>query len=319
MRVASLLPSATETVCALGARADLVGISHECDWPPGLDGIPVVTRTRVPHLDKSGDIDAAVRDARLSALSLYEVDVAALRRADPDVIVTQDLCEVCAVSLDDVCTAVSELARRDVDVVSLRATTLDGIFADVARVAKALDRAELGEALVASLRERVDSIVRRAAALCARPSVLTIEWIDPVMIGGLWMPELVTLAGGQPLVTRPGEPAPTLDLRALTELDPDVLVVKPCGFPVARTLVELPRLEQVLPWGRWRAVRDGRVFVADGSAFFNRPGPRIVDSLEILATVLHASQFADFAAVYHSAFVRIGADLRIQSATELRS
>ena len=299
MRIASLLPSATEIVCTLGGRSELVGRSHECDFPPDVGQVPVLTSARVGPLPSSRAIDRAVRQVLRDALSIYEIDLERLQKAQPEVIVTQDLCEVCAVSLDDVRSAVARLARQDVTIVNLHPTRLDDIWSDILRVAEAIGRARLAGQVVADLRARVGDIGRRAAGLRDRPPrVLTIEWIDPVMIGGMWMPELVTIAGGEPLVTGPGDHAPTLSREQLASLDPDVLLVKPCGFSLDRTLAELDALREALPRG-WRA----RVYVADGNAYFNRPGPRIVESLEILAACLHPDAFQDLAGK-HAASVR---------------
>lgn len=290
MRIVSLLPSATEIVCALGAGAQLVGRSHECDFPAGVEEVPVLTSARVGSLPPSKGIDRAVRDALKDALAIYQIDAERLRQARPDVIVTQDLCEVCAVSLDDVRAAVARLAQQDVAIVNLHPTRLDDIWDDIARVAQAIGRAMTSSQIVLDLRARVADIARRAGMLSERPRVVTIEWIEPVMIGGMWMPELVMLAGGEPLVTRPGEHAPTLQGDRLAELDPDVVLVKPCGFSLGRTLDELDVLRQALPQS-WQA----RVYVADGNAYFNRPGPRIVESLEIMAACVHPAAFPDFA------------------------
>jgi iron complex transport system substrate-binding protein len=309
VRIASLLPSATEIVCALGAREALVGRSHECDHPAGVDSLPVLTRARIGPLPSSRAIDQAVRDVVADALAIYEIELDALRVARPDVIVTQDLCDVCAVSLDDVRAAVARLARQDVAIVNLHPTRLEGVWEDVTRVADAIGRREAGVALVADLEARVSQISRRADGVGRRPSVLSIEWIDPVMIGGMWMPELIALAGGRPLVTAPGEHAPTLSLDELAKLDPDVVLIKPCGFSLARTLSELQIFRCVLPWDRWRAASEGRVYVADGNAFFNRPGPRIVESLEILAACVHPEAFADLAEAHRASFVRLDRDL----------
>lgn len=301
MRIASLLPSATEILCALGARAELVGRSHECDFPAGLAEVPVLTSARIGPLPSSKAIDRAVRDLLADALAIYQIDVERLREARPDVIVTQDLCEVCAVSLDDVRSAVARLARNDTQIVSLHPMRLEEVWGDVARVAEAIGRADRGRQVVAGLRARVDEIARRAAELPDKPRVLTIEWIDPVMIGGMWMPELIALAGGEPLVTRPGEYAPTLGADALAALEPEVVLVKPCGFPLRRTLEELPALREMLPRG-WRA----RTVLADGNAFFNRSGPRLVESLEILAACLHPAAFADFAGKHAAEMTTLG-------------
>ncbi|WP_437657896.1 ABC transporter substrate-binding protein [Sorangium sp. So ce1182] len=310
MRIASLLPSATEIVCALGAQGELVGISHECDFPEGLGGLPVLTRPRLRPARSSREIDAAVRDVLRDALAVYDIDVDALREARPDVIVTQDLCDVCAVSLDDVRAAVARLARSDVRIVNLHPTRLEDIWADIGRVAEAIARAADGEALIDQLQARVAAVNARAAAAPDRPRVLAVEWIEPVMIGGVWMPELIALAGGEPLVTRPGDHAPTLSPADLAALDPDVVLIKPCGFTLERTLEELDLLPRALPWASYRAVAQGRVYVADGNAFFNRPRPRIVESLEILAACVHPGLFAPTRRAHARSVVRLDAALR---------
>lgn len=293
MRIASLLPSATEIVALVTDAADLVGISHECDFPAAVEGLPVLTRTRMALPDSSAGIDRVVRRILEDALTVYEVRIDELRAARPDVVVTQDLCDVCAVSIDDVRAALRELAADDVELVSLSPTRLGEVWDDVRRVGSAIGRAAEGEARAAELERRVDALEARTAALGTRPSVLTVEWIDPVMIGGTWMPELVRIAGGEALVTQPGEHAPTLDLDALRALDPDVVLVKPCGFELERSEREAEVLLRTLPWDTWRAVREGRVFVADGNAYFNRPGPRLVESAEILAACLHPGALPD--------------------------
>lgn len=304
-RVASLLPAATEIICALDARAQLVGVSHECDWPSEVIGLPVLTRSKVPTWGSSADIDRAVRAVLTDALSVYEVDEAALAALRPDVVVTQDLCDVCAVSLDDVRDALRRIASEKVELVSLSPTRLDDLFADVRSVARALGVVPRGEALVTDLGRRMQAVRARSAALGARPRVLTIEWIDPVMVGGTWMPELVELAGGEPLVTAPGDHAPTLDRAALAALAPDVVLVKPCGFDLARSKRELDTLAAQLAGLSWPALERNAVWLADGNAFFNRPGPRLVESLEILAACVHPAAFADLAAHHATHFERV--------------
>lgn len=297
-RVVSLLPSATEIVALTAGTDCLVGVSHECDFPADVVGKPVLTRTRRELPRRSGEIDRAVRDILKDALTVYEVEVERLREVRPDVIVTQDLCDVCAVSLDDVRAALRDLAREDVEVVSLSPTRLGDVWEDVRRVARALGRPERGDEAVAELEARCAAIAERARAAATRPAVLTIEWLDPVMVGGTWMPELVDLAGGTPLVTEPGQHAPTLTRDELAALDPDVVLIKPCGFDLARTEEELDLLSSVLPLEAWSGGEGpgARIFVADGNAFFNRPGPRLVESLEILASCVHPDAFGDLAA-----------------------
>jgi iron complex transport system substrate-binding protein len=274
--------------------------------------LPILTRTRTAMPRKSGAIDRAVRAILQDAIAVYEIEVERMRAARPDVIVTQDLCDVCAVSIDDVRKVISELARQDVQIVSLRPEKLGDVWEDVRRVGRALGRAAEAEAAAAALEGRVAALAERSAALPGpRPRVLTIEWLDPVMIGGLWMPELVAAAGGQALVTSTGEHAPTLDLEALRALDPDVVLIKPCGFGIERTREELPLLQEMLPWDAWRAVREGRVFLTDGNAYFNRPGPRLVESAEILAAVTHPAAYGDLADRHRESVFRIDADLAL--------
>ncbi len=313
MRIASLLPSATEIVCALGARAELVGISHECDFPESVSGLPALTRARLRAVSGSGAIDREVRAVLQQALAVYEIELARLEAAQPDVIVTQDLCDVCAVSFADVCAAAAKLIHRPAEIVTLHPTRLDDIWGDVARVADALDRSATGAEVVSGLRQRVADIERRSASAPSRPRVVFIEWLDPVMIGGMWMPELIARAGGVPLATAAGDHAPTLTLEALRALSPDVVLVSPCGFPLERTLAEISLLGTALPWDAWPAARGGRVYAVDGNAYFNRPGPRIVESLEILAACLHPAAFGDFRRKHAGAVRRVDPDLSLRA------
>jgi iron complex transport system substrate-binding protein len=302
-RIVSLLPSATEIVCALGAEDQLVGISHECDFPPSVRGLPAVTAARIDSTASSRDIDAAVRAVIRDALSIYSVDHARLAELAPDVIVTQDLCEVCAVSLDDVRAAVARLAHRDeVEIVSLSPTRLGDVLADIERVAVGLGVRERGVEVRRSLELRIREIARRAETTAPRPRVATLEWIDPVMIGGTWMPELVELAGGLAVGATAGAAAPTVSTAALAALAPEVVVVKPCGFSLERALAERDAIERnVLAPLAGRA----RVYVTDGNAYFNRPGPHLVESLEIMAACVHPEAFEDFARAHAPVIVRI--------------
>jgi len=314
LRIVSLLPAATEIVCALGAQAELVGVSHECDYPPAVAGRPVLTASRVGHpADSGGQIDYDVRDVLKRALTIYTIDEPALAAARPDVIITQDLCAVCAVSLDDVIDVTRQLTNPEVRIVSLQPTTLSDVWGDIRTVAAAIGRERESVALLAHLDERVEEVRRRCKRWLSRsaspaPRVLTLEWIDPAMVGGTWMPELVTIAGGQPLVTRPGEKSPTMTSDQLARLDPapEIVLVKPCGFTIPRIVKDADWLSGLLAGMPWSAVRERRVFIADGNAYFNRPGPRLVDSLEILAACIHPNAFADFAQKHAAAFRRFG-------------
>jgi iron complex transport system substrate-binding protein len=295
-RIASLLPATTEIVCALGMRDALVARSHECDFPAGVRSLPVITSARLDSAKPSGAIDADVRALIGQALSIYEVDAEALKRLRPDVLLTQSRCEVCAVTVADVERALAAWQGEDMRprVISLAPGALESVFRDVLRVAEALGVPERGKTVVQGLRRRTEAIASRAEA--PRPSVLCMEWIEPPMGAGYWVPELVRMAGGRIVVGEPGGTSPWLTWARMHALDPDVLVVMPCGFDFPRTRDELSAQRKSgnwdVTWGRLRAVREGRVFVADGNQYFNRPGPRLVESLEILAEVLHPERFA---------------------------
>jgi iron complex transport system substrate-binding protein len=302
-RIVSLLPSATEIVCALGAADQLVGISHECDFPEAIRGRPVLTRSKIDASGTSRAIDTAVRAVIADALSIYSVDSERLAELAPEVIVTQDLCEVCAVSLDDVRAAVARLAHREsIEIVTLRPTRLADVLGDIERVATAIGRTERGTAVRQGLEQRVAAIAARAAQVAARPRVVSLEWIDPLMIGGTWMPELVELAGGEAVGATAGAPAPTITPAQLAALAPDVVLVKPCGFSLSRALEERELIERSVI-----AACAGRpaVYVTDGNAYFNRSGPRLVESLEIMAACVHPERFADFARAHAGAIVRL--------------
>ncbi|MEY4579383.1 MAG: hypothetical protein RL701_4086 [Pseudomonadota bacterium] len=315
--VVSLLPSATEIICLLGARDQLLGVSHECDFPAAAcsAGLPQLTAARTTLTSSHGAapssalIDQTVRDLVSNALAIYDLDASALAALQPDVIITQDLCHVCAVSFAAVCSAVDQLTHKHVNIVSLQPMLLEHVWSDVMRIGAALGRHAEAALAVADLRARVDELAKRAALQPRAPSVLTIEWLSPVMISGLWLPELITLAHATPLVTQPGEHAPTLTRAQLATLDPDVVVIKPCGFKLERTLEELPVLRDALPWQQYSAVRAGHVYVADGNAYFNRPGPRLVESLEILAACAHPGAFSDLRHKHRDSVVRVDSGL----------
>ncbi len=304
MRIVSLLPSATEIVCALGAQGQLVGISHECDYPDVIRHRPVLTRSRIDAHGTSKAIDEAVRVVIRDALSIYAVDDAKLRELAPDVIVTQDLCEVCAVSLDDVRAAVARVAnKRDIRIVSLSPTRLDDVLDDVLRVGEALGRASVARDVRASLASRLAAIRTRADACIVQPRVASVEWLEPIMLGGTWMPELIATAGGIAAGAHAGAPAPTVTAEQLVALEPDVVLVKPCGFSLDRALQERDVIDRNIVLPLRAAGSRARIYVTDGNAFFNRPGPRLVESAEILAAVTHPAAFADFVEK-HACYIR---------------
>lgn len=285
-RVVSLLPSTTEIVAALGYADCLVGRSHECDHPPAVVDLPVVSRPRREPIGTSAEIDRGVRELLRDVLSIYEVDPVALRAAGPDLVITQDLCRVCAVDRSAVDAAVREHLGTDVEVLTSSPVTLDDVLHDVRRVATALGDAAAGERVVDRLRVGFADL-RALVPGRPRPRVLLVEWVDPLLAGGHWSPELVDIAGGEPVQVEAGAGAPVLTPEALQAADPDVIVVAPCGFDLLRAEQEAEVLAAVPGWEGLRAVRKDRVYYADGSAYFNRPGPRLVESAAIIAAAAH--------------------------------
>ena len=290
-RIVSLIASATEIVAALGFEDRLVGRSHECDFPASVGRVPVCSSSKVNVDASSRAIDTQVRSIVAEALSVYSVDAQLLDRLAPTVIVTQTQCEVCAVSLADVERAVCELVRSEPEIVSLEPMGLGDIWRDIAAVATALDAPDRGACLVDQLKGRLDKIRAKSAQLSARPAIACIEWIDPLMYAGNWLPELVDIAGGAIMMGEAGRHSGYFEIEELAERDPDVVAIMPCGFDIARSVDEMSTLALRPEWGRLFAVRDGRVFVTDGNQYFNRPGPRVVESAEILAELLHPDAF----------------------------
>lgn len=284
-RVVSLLPSSTEIVCALGHEAGLVGRSHECDYPAAVTRLPVCTAAKFDPQASSLEIDRRVKAVLREAVSVYRVDAELLDRLQPDLLVTQSQCEVCAVSLADVEAAVCQLVRSQPAVVSLEPNALADVWADIGRVAAALEVPEQGQRLVASLQERLATVADGVPRDRGRPRVACIEWFEPLMAAGNWIPELVQMAGGDNLFGRAGEHSPWMEWEDLAAADPDCIVLMPCGFDIERSRRELPALTRQPLWNRLRAVQQGRVYVTDGNQYFNRPGPRLVESAEILAEI----------------------------------
>ena len=291
-RVVSLLASATEIVAALGARGLLVARSHECDFPADVAALPMVTGPKLDTSRPSGAIDRDVKALLERALAIYRVDGERLREVKPDLILTQTQCEVCAVTPADVEAALAAWTGKRPRIVALSPNALADVFTDIMRVAAAIGRPERGAVVIDRMRARMDDIAGRAEALASRPRVAAIEWIDPLMAGGNWMPELIAMAGGLSLFGIAGAHSPWMTLDSLADADPDIVLVLPCGFDIARTRAELPPLAAQPRWRSLRAVRDGRIFLCDGNQYFNRPGPRLADSLEILAEIFHPSVFA---------------------------
>ncbi len=290
-RVVSLLPSSTEIIHALGCGEHLVGRSHECDYPDDITALPACTAPKFDPNGTSREIDERVKAVLQEAVSVYSVDTALLDELAPDLVVTQSQCELCAVSLADVQAAVRKLVRSRPEVLSLEPNALGDVWHDIASVAAALGVRESGDALLADLHERLGAISRCAQETDRRPRVACIEWYDPLMAAGNWVPELVETAGGVDVLGTQGEHSAWLEWTAFEEARPEVIVLMPCGFDIARSRSELVALIGRAEWTCLEAVRNGQVFVTDGNQFFNRPGPRLVESAEILAEILHPEVF----------------------------
>lgn len=292
LRIVTLIPSATEIVAALGFRDRIVGRSHECDFPARIDVLPALTAPKLKTEGNSAELDERVRRLIEQGLAVYKVDAPLLKKLAPDVIVTQDQCQVCAASLADVEAATRDWTDRPVAIVSLNPMSLADVWRDIAKVAAALGAPDRGRALVHSLTQRMRMTSERAATVKQRPRVALIEWIEPLMAGGNWMPTLVEMAGGENLFGTAGRHSPWLEWGALRAADPDVIVVAPCGLDLARIRADHPALVKLPGWDALRAVKTKRVYFADGNQYFNRPGPRLVETLEILAEILHPDRFS---------------------------
>lgn len=284
MRIVSLLPSATEIVCALGLGDQLVGVTHECDYPQSVQSLPRVTRTLIPADAASCEIDRLVSEQLKTTKALYQLDLPLLKELRPDVIVTQSLCDVCAVSPNEVQTALAQLPGTP-RVVNLEPQSLDGLFEAIRQVASAVGVS--AENTIRHLQGRVEAVAMRSAGVSQRPRVTFLEWLDPPFSSGHWNPELVRIAGGIEGLGKEGQPSRRLRWDEVFVWQPDVIVIACCGFTVERTQQDLAGLQSVAGWDTLPAVRANRVYVADGSQYFNRPGPRLIESLELLAHAIH--------------------------------
>jgi iron complex transport system substrate-binding protein len=290
-RIVSLIASATEIVCALGFEAQLVGRSHECDFPLSVKRLPVCTSPKFEVEGLSYEIDQRVKAILQESLSVYRVDAGILEQLQPTHIITQSQCEVCAVSFKDVEQAVCQFTGSRPVIVSLEPNSLADVWTDIRRVGEALGIAESAERVIGDLQQRMRDIAARALTAKPRPTVAYIEWIEPLMAGGNWMPELVEMAGGVNLFGEAGKHSPWMTWEELVAADPDVIFISPCGFDIRRTIEETHLLTGKPEWQDLNAVRANRVVVADGNQYFNRPGPRLAESLEILAEIIHPRIF----------------------------
>jgi iron complex transport system substrate-binding protein len=280
-------------VCALGCQEQLKGRSHECDFPPGISDLPICTAPNISVEGTSQEIHERVSGILQNALSVYRMDMDTLRALKPDIIVTQTQCDVCAVSFTEVEKALKESLDIQPTVISLHATNIQGVWDDLLRVAKGVGQEQAAQQLLASFQTRIAAIADRCGNESVHPSVACIEWMEPLMAAGNWVPELVQLAGGHSVFGEPGAHAPWITWQALAEANPDILVLMPCGFSMPRIEEEMDTLTKNPIWPNLKAVQNGHVYLTDGNQFFNRPGPRLVESLEIFAEILHptCSQF----------------------------
>jgi iron complex transport system substrate-binding protein len=291
MRICSLLPGATEIAFALGLGDEVVGVTHECDYPAEARQKPVVVHSLIDsNRMTSLEIDHWVSERLKSNQGLYMIDEERLREAAPDVILTQGLCDVCAIDYNEVVTASETLAHKP-KIVSLTPNCLTDVLDDVTRVGEATGQHHKAERLVRELKERISVVRERAAQLSTRPRIACLEWFDPIYAAGHWVPEMVDLAGGDDVLGQKGKPSEKIEWKQVVELAPDVIVLMPCGFDIQRTANEAATLVHLDGWHDLPAVKAGRVFAVNGHAFFSRPGPRLVDGLELLARIIHPEIF----------------------------
>ena len=293
MRICSFLPSATEMVYALGLGDSLYGVSHECDYPAEASIKPRVVKSKFDPADyTSHEIDRLVSDMNSRGERIYEVDVETLAQARPDLVITQELCEVCAISSEDVQRAIHELDTPP-QMISLDPVSLEGVMGDIERLGEVTGTTERARELAVELRLRSETVRVKAAETAARPRVACIEWLDPVIVAGHWIPEMVQLAGGVDVLGRSGAPSRRIGMDELAGHNPEVLILMPCGMDVGRTVQEYSCLGNLEEWNALTAIQDGRAYASDAGALFSRSGPRLVDGLEIMAQMVHPEVFAD--------------------------
>jgi iron complex transport system substrate-binding protein len=301
-RIISLLASSTEIVCELGFTENLVGISHECDFPESIRHLPVCTAPKFNHHVSSIEIDRQVSKLVKEGLSVYKVDTELLEQLQPDFIVTQSQCEVCAVSFNDVQEAVCQLVSSQPLIINLEPNNFSDIFLDIQKVADSLGVTERGKLLLNSYYERIEtvkSVLDRNKNSLSKPTVATIEWIEPLMFAGNWIPEMIEIAGGINLLGNAGEHSHYFKWEEITKADPDIILVMCCGFDITRTLEEMHIIANLPGFSELKAVKNQQFYVTDGNSYFNRPGPRITDSVEMLAEIFYPQLFpAKFSHAY---------------------
>ncbi|HEX2226516.1 MAG TPA: cobalamin-binding protein [Candidatus Binatia bacterium] len=291
MRICSLLPGATEILFALGLGESIVGVTHECDYPPEAKNKPIVVRAKIdPNRLTSNEIDHEVSAALAGGNTLYTLDQQALRNSAPDLIVTQSLCQVCALDYNQVAEAARSLAHPP-RILSLNPHSLSELLDDVLRIGAATGENDAAANLVRTFKERIQTIAEREPA--RRPRVVCLEWLEPLYIAGHWVPEIIGLAGAEDVLGRAGESSARIEWRNVVDAKPDVLLLMPCGFDLRRTVREATPLRRLEGWSDLPAVRSANVFALNGNAYFSRPGPRLIDGLEMLARILHPNDFSE--------------------------
>ena len=291
IRIVSLIPSGTEILAALGLTDAIVGRSHECDFPSEIKNLPACTQARLNSNAASGEIHDKVNELLQSALSIYQIKTDILQQLQPTHIITQDQCDVCAVSFGEVENALKSLTLTSPQVISLQPDILKDVWNDIARVAEVFDVDS--KRVLESLHNRVKTIEDKIQALTPTkiPSIACIEWTEPLMSASNWIPELITYAGGKPLFSSTGKPSEILKWQDFVNSNPDIIIFMPCGFDLNRTRTEANSLTQKPEWEKLQAVQNGQVYITDGNSYFNRPGPRLADSLEIVAEIIHPEIF----------------------------
>lgn len=285
------MPAATEIVALLNAEDLLVGRSHECDYPASVKSLPACTTTQINSNASSAEIDTMVKEHHKNALSLYQVNWESLRLLQPDLIITQEQCDVCAIKYDDLMEGIRAELGYTPTVLSLKPSVLADVMDDIKRIGEHINRKAEALTLLEDMQSRLDIIEHKLRFAKYRPSIVMIEWIEPLMVAGHWSPELLTIAGGIPALSKIGARSFYINMDDLEAADPDGIVIAACGFDLAKSEEEYKQLEQDARWQNLKAVQKGHVFICDGNQFFNRPGPRLVDSAEILAEILQLNQF----------------------------
>ncbi|OUV02149.1 MAG: cobalamin-binding protein [bacterium TMED80] len=286
-RVLSLLSSTTEIIYALGCGDRLVGRSHECDYPEEVSELPICTIPKFNVDGTSREVDDEVKSLVQSALSIYYINEKLLKELKPDIIFTQSQCEVCAVSVSDVENALKNITGLSSRVISVEPNSIEDIFNDILTIAEILNVRNKGKELVELIKAKIDS-TEKIVYQKSSPSVAAIEWIDPLMAAGNWVPQLIRVAVGKNLFGEAGKHSPWMKYNDLVEQDPEIIIVMPCGYDIKKSLIEIKTLESKKGWGSLKAVRNRNVYITDGNQFFNRPGPRIIESLEILLEIIHS-------------------------------